>query len=161
MLQVLTLVIPFYTVLAVCAAPRLGSKQESICLMHSLMWEQWSAFWQTKTCCGHINNSWNVCPILLWCNLWNSNAQQTCKIIQLMVICVKSTMVVAIAFNIRSHTLILNLMYDTNMRLLKMLYDIWYGLIFASLILKWMIVSCDWFKQFCLRIFQRYQQLAC
>ena len=27
----------FYTVLAVCAAPRLGSKQESICLMHSLM----------------------------------------------------------------------------------------------------------------------------
>ena len=117
--------IPLYTVLAVCEAPRLGRKRESHCLIYSLMWEQWSTFWQTQTRFGHVNDTWNVYPIFPWCVLWNNNAQQTCKIMQLMVICGKSTMVTAVAFSIRSHTLILNLMYATNMRSLKMMYDIW------------------------------------
>ena len=42
-----------------------------------------------------------------------------------MMIHGKFTMVAVVAFNIRSHTLILNLIYDTNMRSLKLLYDIW------------------------------------
>ena len=114
-----------YTVLAVCAAPRLGRKWESHWLIHSLMSEQWSSFRKTQTCCGHVSDTWNVCLIFLWCVLWNNNEWQTCKIIQLMVIHGKSTLVEVVAFSIRRHTLILNLMYDTNMHLLKMLYDIW------------------------------------
>ena len=100
--------------------------KELHCLIHSLIWYQWSAFQQTRTHCGHINDMWHVYPIFLWCILWNNNAWQMCKITQLMMIHGKFTMVAAVAFNIRSHTLILNLIYDTNMRSLKLLYDIWW-----------------------------------
>ena len=114
-----------FVVLAVCVAPELGRKRESCCLIHSLIWEQWSAFRRTQTRCGHVSNTWNVYSIFHWCALWNNNAQQTCKITQLMMIHGKSTMVASVAFSIRSHTCILNLMYDTNIHLLEILYDIW------------------------------------
>ena len=102
--------IPLYMVLVVCTAPRLSRKWESCSLIHSLMWEQWSAFQWTQTCCGHVSDTWNVCSIFLWCTVWNNNAWQTCKLMQLMVIHSKSTMVAAVAYSIRSHTWILNLM---------------------------------------------------
>ena len=53
-----------------------------------------------------------------------------------MVMHSKSIIVAAVTFNVRSHTLILNLMYETNMHLMKMMYDIWYLFVIASLIIK-------------------------
>ena len=59
-----------------------------------------------------------------------------------MIMCSKVNMSTAGAFNVRSHTLILNRMLGMLMRLLKVLYNDWYWFEVALLILNQMFVLC-------------------
>lgn len=105
------------------------------------MWEQWGKFQWIQSHSGHISNLWNTCKIFLWQILWNNNMQLTYKIVKLMMTCNKSTMVVAVAYDFRSHILILKWMYDTNMCLLKMFYDTWNWFEDWIFDAQWMLLS--------------------
>ena len=103
---------------------------------------QWNMSQQIRTLSGHINDTWNIYLAFLWKTLRNTNVQQQSKIILSMIMCSKVTMSTAVAFNVWSHTLILNWMHDMHMRLLKVLYDDWYWLEVTLLILRQMFVLC-------------------
>ena len=59
-----------------------------------------------------------------------------------MIMCSKFNMSTVGAFNVRSHTLILNRMLDMLMRSPKVLYNDWYWFEVALLILNQMFVLC-------------------
>ena len=111
------------------------------CIIWYAIWleVQWNKFQLIQTVNGHISNTWNIYLAFLWNILRNNNAQQQSKIMLSTIMCSMVTMVVGVASNVRCHALKLNWMHDMHMRLLKVLYDTWYWLEAASLILRWML----------------------
>ena len=103
---------------------------------------QWNMSQQIRTLSGHINDTRNSYLAFLWNALRNTNVQQQSKVIVSMIMCSKVTMSMAVAFNVWSHTLILNWMHDMHMCLPKVLYDDWYWFEVALLILNQMFVLC-------------------
>ena len=121
---------------------------KSYCVIRNLIWNSEE---QIQTISGHINDSQNIYPVFLWNVLQNTNAQQQSKIMFSTIMCSKFNMGTAVAFNIRRHTLILNWMHDMNMRLPKVIHNIFYWFEVASLILEWILVLCliVWMLQWC------------